>query len=56
LFATVLLSFDVEEHDLWHFCGAFIDYYKIYVKDPLCDFNGDGKIDEDDLWAFAEAF
>jgi len=49
-------GFDVDEYDLWHFCGAFIDYYKIHVKDPLCDFNSDGKIDEDDLWAFCGGF
>jgi hypothetical protein len=43
-------DFDVDEDDLWHFSAAFIDYYKIHVKDPLCDFNDDCKIDEDDLW------
>jgi len=43
-------DFDVDEDDLWHFSSAFIDYYKIHVKDPLCDFNDDCKIDEDDLW------
>lgn len=47
---------DVDEDDLWYFCGAFIDYYKIHVYDPLCDFNRDLEIDEDDLWAIAGAF
>jgi hypothetical protein len=49
-------DFVVDEDDLWHFCGAFIDYYKIHVLDPKCDFNNDGKIDEDDLWTMAGAF
>jgi len=49
-------DFRVDENDLWHFCGAFIDYYKIHVLDSLCDFNNDGKIDEDDLWTFCGAF
>jgi hypothetical protein len=49
-------DFDVDEDDLWHFCGAFIDYYKIHVKDPLCDYNDDCHIDEDDLWCFCGAF
>jgi parallel beta-helix repeat protein len=49
-------DFDVDEDDLWHFCGAFIDYYKIHVKDPLCDFDDDCDIDEDDLWCFCGAF
>jgi hypothetical protein len=47
---------DIDEDDLWYFCAAFIDYYKIHVKDPLCDFDEDCDIDEDDLWAFCEAF
>ena len=47
---------DVDEDDLWHFCGAFIDYYKIHVKDPLCDYDDDCDIDEDDLWCFCGAF
>lgn len=49
-------DFDVDEDDLWHFCGAFIDYYKIPKLDSNCDFNSDGKIDEDDLWTFCAAF
>ena len=49
-------DFRVDENDLWHFCGAFIDYYKIHVLDPNCDFNSDYKIDEDDLWTMAAAF
>jgi hypothetical protein len=41
----------VDENDLWYFCAAFINYYKIPSRlDPNCDFNNDGKIDEDDLW------
>jgi len=47
---------DVDEDDLWYFCGAFIDYYQIHVLDPKCDFNKDAKIDEDDLWTFCGAF
>jgi parallel beta-helix repeat protein len=47
---------DVDEDDLWHFCGAFIDYYKIHVKDPLCDFDNNSKIDEDDLWTMCAGF
>ncbi len=47
---------DIDEDDLWHFCGAFIEYWKTGVKDPLCDFDADGDIDEDDLWTFCEAF
>ena len=47
---------DVDEDDLWYFCEAFIDYYKIHVKDPLCDFDNDCDIDEDDLWTFCAAF
>jgi parallel beta-helix repeat protein len=47
---------DVDEDDLWYFCGAFIDYYKIHVYDPLCDFNRDLEIDEDDLWKMCEGF
>jgi len=47
---------DVDEDDLWYFCEAFIDYYKIHVKDPLCDFDNDCDIDEDDLWTFCGAF
>jgi hypothetical protein len=49
-------DFDVDEDDLWYFCGAFINYYKIHVLDPKCDFNNDGRIDEDDLWAFCASF
>jgi peptide/nickel transport system substrate-binding protein len=49
-------DFDVDEDDLWHFCGAFIDYYKIHVKDADCDFDYDCDIDEDDLWTFCAAF
>ena len=49
-------DFDVDEDDLWYFCEAFIDYYKIHVKDPLCDIDRDCDIDEDDLWTFCEAF
>jgi len=33
-----------------------MDYYKIHVKDPLCDFDKDCDIDEDNLWTMAEAF
>ena len=47
---------DVDEDDLWHFCGAFIDYYKIHVKDESCDFDCDCDIDEDDLWTMCGAF
>jgi len=47
---------DVDEDDLWHFCAAFIDYYKAHVKDPNCDFDNDCDIDEDDLWIFCGAF
>jgi hypothetical protein len=47
---------DVDEDDLWHFCGAFIDYYKIHVLDAKCDFDNNSKIDEDDLWTFCGAF
>jgi len=47
----------VDENDLWYFCGAFIDYYKIPSRlDANCDFNNDGKMDEDDLWYFCAAF
>ena len=47
----------VDENDLWYFCGAFMDYYKIPSRlDANCDFNNDGKIDEDDLWAFCGSF
>ena len=49
-------DFDVDEDDLWYFCARFIDYYKIHVKDPLCDFDDDCDIDEDDLWKFCAAF
>jgi len=49
-------DYDVDEDDLWHFCAAFIDYYKIHVKDPLCDLDNDCDIDEDDLWTFCAAF
>ena len=45
-------DFDVDQFDFWHFCDAFIDYYKIHVKDPLCDFDDDCDIDQHDLWAF----
>jgi hypothetical protein len=47
---------DVDEDDLWTFCRAFIDYYKIHVKNPLCDFDYDCDIDEDDLWTMCAAF
>jgi parallel beta-helix repeat protein len=47
---------DVDEDDLWYFCSAFIDYYKIHVKDPLCDFDEDCDIDEDDLWKMCQVF
>lgn len=47
---------DVDEDDLWAFCTAFIDYYKIHVKDPKCDFDYDCDIDEDDLWTMCAAF
>jgi len=46
----------VDENDLWYFCAAFIDYYKIHVKDANCDFDNNCKIDEDDLWTFCGAF
>ena len=49
-------DFDVDEDDLWYFCAAFIDYYKIHVKDPLCDLDRDCDIDEDDLWGFCAGF
>jgi hypothetical protein len=47
---------NIDEDDLWTFCGAFIDYYKISVKDPRCDFDYDCDIDEDDLWYFCGGF
>jgi len=47
---------DVDEDDLWAFCGAFLDYYKIHVKNPFCDFDYDCDIDEDDLWFFCSSF
>ena len=47
---------DVDEDDFWNFCEAFIDYYKIHVKDIDCDFDHDCDIDEDDLWTFCAAF
>ena len=50
------LDSDVDEDDLWYFAAAFIDYYKIHVLDPKCDFNNDYKIDEDDLWIMSAAF
>jgi hypothetical protein len=47
----------VDENDLWYFCGAFIDYYKIPKRlDANCDFDNNYKIDEDDLWTFCDAF
>jgi len=49
-------DFNVDEDDLWMFCEAFIDYYKIHVKDMNCDFDNDCDIDEDDLWTFCAAF
>jgi subtilisin family serine protease len=49
-------DFDVDQFDFWHFCGAFIDYYTIDVKDPLCDFDNDCDIDQFDYWAFCGAF
>jgi hypothetical protein len=49
-------DFDVDENDLWHFCGAFIDYWKGLGKDPLCDLDNDCDIDEYDLWGFCAAF
>ena len=47
---------DVDEDDLWYFCAAFINYYNIHVKDPLCDIDCDCDIDEGDLWTFCEGF
>jgi hypothetical protein len=49
-------DFVVDEDDLWIFCGAFIDYYKIHVRNINCDFDDNFKIDEDDLWIMAQAF
>ena len=49
-------DFDVDEDDLWYFCAGFINYYKMHVIDPKCDFDKDGNIDEDDLWTFCSAF
>jgi hypothetical protein len=49
-------DFDVDQFDFWHFCSAFIDYYTIHVKDPLCDFDNDCDIDQFDYWAFCGAF
>lgn len=47
----------VDENDLWYFCSAFIDYYKIPSRlDPSCDFDNNLKIDEDDLWYFCAGF
>ncbi len=47
---------EVDEDDLWHFCGEFIAYYKGVPWDPACDFDGDVDLDEDDLWKFCEMF
>ena len=47
---------DIDRVDFWHYCAAFIDYYKIHVKDPLCDFDDDCDIDRTDLWTFCAAF
>jgi len=47
---------DVDEDDLWTFCGAFITYYKNGLLDPRCDFDYDYDIDEDDLWYFCSGF
>ena len=49
-------DFDVDQFDFWHFCDAFIDYYKIHVKDPLCDFDDDCDIDQFDFWYFCDGF
>ena len=47
----------VDENDLWYFCSAFINYYKIPNRlDANCDFDNNRKIDEDDLWKFCGAF
>jgi parallel beta-helix repeat protein len=46
----------VDENDLWYFCSAFIDYYKIPRLETNCDFDNNHKIDEDDLWTFCSAF
>jgi hypothetical protein len=50
------LDMDVDEDDLWFFCGAFITYWKTGYCDFLCDFEVDGDIDEDDLWYFCARF
>jgi len=47
---------DIDEEDIWYFCSAFIDYYTIHVKDPICDFDNDCDIDEYDLWYFCAVF
>jgi len=47
---------DIDEDDLWAFCGAFITYYINGSKDPRCDFDYDCDIDEDDLWYFCSGF
>ncbi len=49
-------DYEVNEDDLWHFCAAFIAYWKTSVKDENCDFDADNDIDEDDLWTMCEAF
>ncbi len=49
-------DYDIDEDDLWHFCEAFINYYKIHVKDENCDFDCNCIIDEDDLWTMHAAF
>ncbi len=30
---------DIDENDLWHFCGSFIDYYKTGKLDPTKNVN-----------------
>ncbi len=47
---------DVDEDDLWHFCEAFIEYWKTGEYDIHCDFDDEGIIDEDDLWEFCGLF
>jgi hypothetical protein len=50
------LDMDVDEDDLWFFCGAFITYWKTGYCDFQCDFEVNGNINEDDLWYFCARF
>jgi ABC-type transport system substrate-binding protein len=50
------LDMDVDEDDLWFFCGAFISFWKTDYCDFLSDYDVDGDIDEDDVWYFCARF